>query len=126
MVLRNGEPDLRFTKSKGIEHMTAWKAAEKKVALLTGGKRIGVTGLATNDVEHGRLAIEVKHTARPPAFVVNALAQAKDNMTGDKVPIAVIHPKGTRQYIVCLDLLDLMALIGEHEALGLVVNNDTE
>jgi hypothetical protein len=106
--------------------MKAWKNAEKKVALLTGGQRIGVTGLATNDVEHGRLAIEVKHTARPPAFVVNALAQAKANGLPGKVPLAVIHPKGTQQYLAVLALVDLMLLIGEYEALRLVVNNDTE
>jgi hypothetical protein len=95
--------------------MKAWKNAEKSVATITGGKRIGVTGLATNDVEHERLAIEVKHTARPPVFMSKALAQARTNMVGDKVPVAVIHPKGTRQYIVCLDLVDLMTLMRDAE-----------
>lgn len=102
----------------------AWKNAEKKVAKIVGGHRIGVTGLATNDVEHGRLAIEVKHTARPPVFVVNALAQAKANGRAGKVPVAVIHPKGSRQYLAVLALEDLAALIRDSELVEQVGNYD--
>jgi len=102
----------------------AWKVAEKKVAAIVGGTRIGVTGLPTNDVKHERLAIEVKHTSKPPVFVVNALAQAKANGEAGKVPLAVIHTKGTRQYLAVLRLEDLVTLIRDSDLLEKVVNND--
>ena len=94
----------------------AWKAAEKAAARVLNGKRIGVTGINTNDVVTDKLAVEVKHTMYPPVFVTKALEQARRNRQGDRVPVAVIHPKGSAHYLAVLTLHDLATLIADAEA----------
>lgn len=89
----------------------AWKRTERAVAHLLGGRRVPVTGRARGDVpdvEHERLAIEVKHWSRLPARVVEALEQAEAAARGKQLPIAVIHGAGERmgQALVVMRLED--------------------
>lgn len=75
-----------------------WKARERQVAELLGGRRVPVTGRTrgtTPDVEHDWLSIEVKAWERLPERVADALHQAEAaNVTGDKLPVAIIVPNG--------------------------------
>lgn len=91
--------------------MTArWKAVERAIAERLGGRRVPVSGRqeAGVDIAHDWLAIEVKHTKRIPVFVVRALGQAKAGAKEGQLPIAVLHPPGSRieDSVVCLRLAD--------------------
>lgn len=77
----------------------AWKRTERAVARQLGGRRVPVTGRARGDVpdvEHDLLAIEVKHWARLPTRVVQALEQAEAAARSEQLPVAVIHGAGER------------------------------
>jgi hypothetical protein len=76
-----------------------WKATERKIAAVLGGRRIPVTGRArgdTPDVAHPWLAVEVKHWAQLPARVTAAMRQAEAAAHPGQLPIAVIHGAGER------------------------------
>jgi len=76
-----------------------WKATERKIAAVLGGRRIPVTGRARGDapdVAHPWLAIEVKHWAQLPARVTAAMRQAEAAAHPGQLPIAVIHGAGER------------------------------
>jgi hypothetical protein len=85
----------------------AWKRDESEIARLLGGERVPVTGRQRGyrpDVDHPWLAIEVKSWARLPQRVEEAMDQAekaaawaKRREQRDKLPIAVIHGKGSRR-----------------------------
>jgi hypothetical protein len=84
-----------------------WKACERHVAELLGGKRVPVSGRARGDapdVEHPELAIECKSRRRLPAWLEDALSQAEASATNGKRPIVVLHQDG-RKYrdalVVC-------------------------
>lgn len=89
-----------------------WKAAERRVAAMVGGQRVGNRGSTTEDVEHALLSIECKHTSKAPKLIVDGLQQARRNAPAGKTPVVVLHPAGSRQYLAILDLSALMALIG--------------
>ena len=72
----------------------AWKAAERAIAKVLGGQRVGCTGEATPDVEHAWLAAEVKTRATFPSWLTLAMVQAGRNAAKDKLPIVVLHQKG--------------------------------
>ena len=79
----------------------SWKACERAIARYLGGERVPVTGRVRGyapDVEHLRLAIEVKSWSQFPLRVATAMDQArkaaewaKRRGKGDRIPIAVIH-----------------------------------
>ncbi|GIV61536.1 MAG: hypothetical protein KatS3mg044_0402 [Rhodothermaceae bacterium] len=53
-----------------------WKAVERKVAERLGGRRVPVTGRSRGDapdVAHAWLSIEIKHRARLPAWIEDAM-----------------------------------------------------
>jgi hypothetical protein len=75
----------------------AWKAAERRIATLLGGKRVPVNGRSDEpDVAHPWLAVEVKHRASLPPWLLSALGQARKGATADQLPIAVVHQAGQR------------------------------
>lgn len=73
-----------------------WKAVERRIAAILGGRRVPVSGRARGDVpdiSHDWLSIEVKQRQEIPGWIREALAQATASARGDrlKLPIAVIH-----------------------------------
>jgi hypothetical protein len=74
-----------------------WKAAERRIATLLGGKRVPVNGRGDEpDVAHSWLAIEVKHRASLPSWLLSALNQAHKGATAEQLPIAIVHQAGQR------------------------------
>ena len=75
------------------------------MARLLGGERVPVSGRTRGwapDVAHPWLAIEVKSRARMPVLLDGAMDQAEKSAAwamkrgdGDRLPIAVIHEKGS-------------------------------
>ena len=98
----------------------AWKDSERKAAAALGGKRVPITGRQRGDapdVAHEVWAIEVKHRKTLPAWLHDAMDQAKASVRGTQVPIVVLHQHGQRgdnDYIVVRrkDFIDLYGEIG--------------
>ncbi|MGI9049254.1 MAG: hypothetical protein ACR2GU_07770 [Rubrobacteraceae bacterium] len=93
--------------------MKDWKACERKIAELLGGVRVPVTGRqrgATPDVEHPSLSIEVKSRKTLPAWLLDALEQAKAASEDGRLPVAVLHQDRT-QYADSLCVLRLEDLV---------------
>ena len=94
-----------------------WKNTEKKVAKITGGKRVGNRGTNTQDIDTDgvpgvdRFSIECKHSANLPAWLREGYAQAKRNAPEGKEPLLVVHPKHSRTYYAVLPLEILVEMI---------------
>ena len=74
--------------------MKAWKACERKVAALLGGRRIPVSGRGCGDnpdIHHELFSIEVKSRKKPPAWRDNAMRQAEVSVKGKRLPVVVLH-----------------------------------
>ena len=74
--------------------MKDWKACERRIAELLGGRRIPITGRQrgeTPDIEHEALSIEVKSRKSLPAWLLDALNQAQAASKAGKVPVVVLH-----------------------------------
>ena len=79
--------------------MKDWKACERKVAALLGGKRVPVSGRGRGhspDIEHERLSIEVKNRKRLPAWIENAMKQAEACAQDGQLPLVILHQDGQR------------------------------
>ena len=70
----------------------SFKTTERAIARRLGGKRLGHLGGA--DVTTDWLCVECKHRQSIPAWLVDAIAQAKRNATADQLPVAIIHQHG--------------------------------
>ncbi|HEY8489548.1 MAG TPA: hypothetical protein VIO14_01015 [Dehalococcoidia bacterium] len=95
---------------------TTWKHAERRIAALLSGRRVPVTGRARGDapdVSAPGLAVEVKHRAALPAWLLTALAQAEAAAEGDQLPVAVLHGAGGRyaDALVVVRLRDFARLL---------------
>ncbi len=89
--------------------MKDWKACERRVAKILGGRRIPVSGRTRGDcpdVEHPTLSIECKSRKKPPAWIEDAMNQAEASAKDGQVPVAVLHQDG-RRYMDCLVVLRL-------------------
>lgn len=73
-----------------------WKATERRVARIFGGRRLGPTGSDTPDVKSHWLSIEVKHRAALPGWIVEALDKARRGAGPDQLGILVMHEAGQR------------------------------
>jgi alpha-beta hydrolase superfamily lysophospholipase len=74
----------------------SWKAFERWVAKVTGGKRTGNSGRDTADVQHEWLAPECKYRAKLPRWLTDAMEQAERNARNDKMPCVWLKAKGDR------------------------------
>lgn len=95
----------------------AWKASERRIAAITGGKRVisekGVRS-GTEDVAHPTFSIESKHGKTVlSAFIRKAYEQAAKNAPDGKVPLVVLHPSRSKRYYAVLDLEHLVNLLGD-------------
>jgi hypothetical protein len=93
-----------------------WKACERRIAQLLGGQRVPVSGRTRGDapdIAHERLSIEVKSRKTLPAWLLDALAQARAATKDGRVPVAVLHQDG-QQYgdaLVVMRLADFVELL---------------
>jgi hypothetical protein len=90
-----------------------WKATERRIAALLGGKRVPVSGRGRGDqpdIAHPWLSLEVKDRATIPAWLLDALDQAERSATDDQLPVAVLHRAGDR-HDAALVVLRLAAFV---------------
>jgi hypothetical protein len=92
----------------------AWKRTERAVAQRLGGRRVPVTGRARGnapDIAHPRLSVEVKHRKTLPAWLVDAMAQARAAARDGQTPIVVLHQNGQRHDddLVVIAIADFLA-----------------
>ena len=87
-----------------------WKALERKVARLLGGRRAGNTGMSSPDVLHPLFSVEVKYRQRLPSLLSAGMAQAKRAAKG-KIPLLILKQKGQRGEYAVLELQDLLTLL---------------
>ena len=74
--------------------MKDWKACERRVAELLGGKRVPVSGRTRGDcpdVEHPTLSIECKSRRKLPAWIEDAMKQAEASAQDGRFPVVVLH-----------------------------------
>ena len=95
-------------------HADTWKRTEKLTAARLGGRRNGVTGTATVDVETERLAVECKARKALPRLLTDAMTSAVRKAKAGQVPLVVLHQTGQRhdQDIVCMRMRDYEAWYG--------------
>ena len=98
----------------------AWKAWERTLARLLGGRRVPITGRARGDVpdiSHPWLAIEAKVRREIPFWLEDALRQAEASAGPTQPPIAVIHKHRTAhgQALVVLRLRDWLDWFGSDD-----------
>lgn len=72
----------------------AFKGTERAVAKILGGKRLGHLGGV--DVKTRWVAAEVKHRQTLPAWLTDAMAQAKRHAEADQLPVVILHVEGQR------------------------------
>ena len=89
--------------------MKDWKACERKVAALLGGRRIPVSGRGRGDnpdIHHELFSIEVKSRKTIPAWLEDAMRQAEASAKDGRLPVVVLHEDRT-PYAESLVLLRL-------------------
>jgi len=82
--------------------------AEKKVADLVGGKRVGILG--KEDISHKQFSFEVKMRKILPKFLKGCYEQACANCEAGKLPVVVLKEKGKR-YEDCLVIINFKDFI---------------
>jgi len=77
----------------------SWKRSERRVAAILGGERVPVSGRARGDVPdvaHPWLCPEIKHRKSLPAWILDAMSQARAAARDGQLPIVVLHEAGRR------------------------------
>jgi hypothetical protein len=95
-----------------------WKATERRIAALLGGRRVPVSGRGRGDqpdIAHPWLALEVKDRATLPVWLLDALPQAEASGTPAQLPVAVLHRAGDRHdhALIVLRLADFVDWFGD-------------
>ena len=78
--------------------MKDWKACERNVAALLGGRRIPVSGRGRGDnpdIHHELFSIEVKSRKTIPAWLEDAMRQAEASVKDGRLPVVVLHQDRT-------------------------------
>jgi len=73
-----------------------WKQCERAIAKRLQGQRTGATGRTGPDVLTPWACVEVKTRQALPRWLTDALAQARSNCWGDRLPLVVLHVTGER------------------------------
>jgi hypothetical protein len=79
--------------------MKDWKQAERRIADILSGQRVPVSGRTRGDrpdIKHPTLSVEVKSRKSLPAWIENAMQQAKAASKNGELPVAVLHQDGER------------------------------
>lgn len=75
----------------------AWKAAERRVAKVFKGERVGPAGFNTADVTHPLVSISVKYRKTLPRWAETCLAEARGfKGANGKLPLLVLLGRGMR------------------------------
>ncbi len=77
----------------------AWKRTEREIAGVLGGKRVPITGRSRGDVPdvaHFWLSVEVKSRRTLPAWLLDAVSQARAAAAEHQLPVAILHEQGAR------------------------------
>ena len=92
----------------------AWKEHERRTARRLSGQRSPNTGKQTADVTAGPWAVECKLRKELPAWLLDAMTQAKRNAGSGQTGLVVLHQVGQRsdKDIVCMTLADFTAWAG--------------
>jgi hypothetical protein len=95
-----------------------WKATERRTAAILGGKRVPVSGRGRGDVpdvEHPWLSVECKHRKSLPAWLLDAMDQARAAAREDQLPVAILHKAGRRHAdsLVLVRLADFVEWFGD-------------
>lgn len=89
-----------------------WKAVERSICRALGGQRTGPVGDEGPDcVGTYPYAVQIKHRANVPAWLLDSYRQAVDDAPAGEIPILVLHPKGYSHLrsLVILPLEDFLA-----------------
>ena len=97
--------------------MKAWKAAEKRIAELLGGRRLIRASYqesrpdAVAEKSGFSFIVEVKHRKHLPQFMKNALDQAKQHRQKNEVYIAYFHEKNMHRGIIAIDDTEFIRIL---------------
>ena len=69
-----------------------WKAAERRIAKILGGRRYPANTGGPEDIEHEELSVQVKHRKNLPIWIKSAILDAEAT-AGARLPIAVLHER---------------------------------
>lgn len=91
-----------------------WRHTERVIAKRLNGRRTGLTGKPTADVVSNWLSVEVKHRKQIPAWLKDALTQARNGADG-RLPLVVLHECGDHHAndLVLLRLADFEDWFGD-------------
>ena len=97
---------------------TAWKEHERRTARRLSGQRSPNTGKQTSDVSAGPWAVECKLRKELPAWLLDAMTQAKRNAGDGQTGIVVLHQHGTRsdRDLVLMSMSDFQGWAGTIDA----------
>ncbi len=107
-----------------------WKAVERKIANIFGGKRVPVSGRGRGnvpDIDHPVFAFEVKCRPNHPALLRVAMDQAEKSAENDesgKLPLVILHEWGQKHMddltvMRVKDFLKILAQIDQVKLWGL-------
>ena len=101
--------------------MKDWKACERKVAALLGGRRIPVSGRGRGDnpdIHHELFSIEVKSRKTIPAWLEDAMRQAEASVKDGRLAVVVLHQDRTpyAESLVVLRLEDFAGYLKKGES----------
>ena len=89
-----------------------WKRFERRVAEISGGKRIPVNGRKELDVEHPYLGIECKYRKSLPDWLFKqAWGQAVSGSSVDQIPVICVGQHKSRKTFAILELKELVKLL---------------
>ena len=89
-----------------------WKRFERRVAEISGGKRIPVNGRKELDVKHPYLGIECKYRKTLPDWLFKrAWGQAVSGSSTDQIPIICVGQYNSRKTFAILELKELIKLL---------------
>jgi len=80
-----------------------WRRAEEKIAKMFGGKRIKHDGVEGADVDSDWATVQVKYRKKLPEWIVNAVRNAQDYSTADKLPCAALVEANTGKTLIIID-----------------------
>ena len=89
-----------------------WKRFERRVAEISGGKRIPVNGRKELDVKHPYLGIECKYRKTLPDWLFKrAWGQAVSGSSTAQIPIICVGQYNSRRTFAILELKELVKLL---------------
>jgi hypothetical protein len=92
-----------------------WKARERVIAGKLGTQRVVCSGVrGEGDIISDKYHIDVKHKKKIP-FYTEWKKNKKEAATLGKIPLVIIHEKGSRMNLVIIDLDDFIKLTEKEE-----------